>query len=273
MPAPLALTAYALPEWFVQPDAAWVARLREISPITDKLAHLRFRQRAPQPDWFDPAEPQWELYSCTPAAFVRPDRAAQFAKHWSELPVGEQRGRKAMVSNYQHWMWHTHGVEARRFWVLQGAWGGTAAQYTRRETRYLDASNAISEPIPLGFFPACPFDERAVRAILRRDRLKQMSDNLDALEKMDRPAALQAEDDAAEQVFRSTWLDWVYDTMQPQAEFMQSYLRSSESTQTLRPATRGEADAVAQWKDHWKEYGSVVGAGMVNTRHTQVAVL
>lgn len=269
---PLALTAYVLPEFLAQPDPSWERRLREISPITSHLSHLRFRWRAPQAHWFDPKQGLWEIYSCTPRHLVTPDRAEQFRLHWSELPKDRRAGRRAMVTNYQHYLWHQHGVEARRFWVLQGEWGGTPAHYTRREVRYLDACNAMSEPAPLGFFAPCPFDERAVKAILARDRLIQHANNLDALAAADRPDALRAEDEAAERVFRDRWLDWWYEQIQPQAEFMKSYLRKSESDVTMRKATRAESDAVSQWKDHYREHGSVLGAGVASSRKVQVAV-
>lgn len=267
----LSLTAYALPEWFRAAPASWEARLREISPVTETLSHLRFRWRDPHPSWHHHDQGVWELYSCTPRAMVHPERAEQFKLHWSELPEGLQPGRKAMVSDYQHWMWHTHGVEAKRFWVLQG-WGGTPAQYTRREQRILDAVGAISEPFPFGFFPPCPFDERSVSMIVARDRLYQVGNRLDELEKLDRPAALKAEDEAAEKVHREKFLDTWYAMIQPQAEFMKSYLRKSESDMTLKPGTREQADAVAQWKDHYIEHGTVIGAKVAGSRSLQVAV-
>jgi len=203
---------------------------------------------------------------------VSPERAEQFKVLWSDLPKSEQQGRKAFVTTYQFHMWHTLGLEVQRFWVLQGPTGGTAAQYNVRERRYLDGAGALSEPIPMGFFPACPFDERSVNAILERDRLLKYGGNVDALEKADRPEALQAEDEAAERVFRDRWLDWWFEQTAPQAEFLKSYLSKSESDQTMRKATKEENDSLAHWKDDWREHGSITGAGMASSRKIQVAV-
>ena len=259
-------------DWMKEPPPEWERRLREVSPVTDALSHLRFRWRDPQPHFLNPDEGQWELYACTPKPMVHPSRAEQFAVHWADLPKAKQAGRKAFVTTYQFHMWHHQGVDAKRFWVLQGEWGGTPAAYTQREKRVLDASNAISEEFPIGFFPACPFDERVVQAVLRRDRMLKYGNNLDELVKQNRPDRLKAEDDLAEKEFREKFLDEWYATIQPQAEFMKSYLRKSESEDTMRKATRQEADAVSQWKDHFVETGIVIGAGGVGNRAVQVAV-
>lgn len=273
MPYDLTLQAFALPEWFAEPPREWEQRLREISPKHEKLQHLRFRYRAPQADWNHPERGVWELYACTPRALVTAERASQFEKHWSELPIWEQVGRKAFVSNYQHFLWHTQGVEAKRFWVLQGPWGGTPAVYSERERRYLDASSCVSEPYPLGFFPACPFNERAVTLILQRDRLVKANMRLDEMDKQDRPAALKAEDDEAERVFRETYLDTMYVMMQPQVEFMQSQIaREAMADLDLPTMSKAQEDSLSTWKDHYLEHGTVPGAGRTTNRALQLAV-
>lgn len=269
----LSLQSYTLPEFSRAAPREWESHVREISPVTAGLSHLRFRWRTPSPDWLYDARGVWELYSCTPRAVVGADRARQFERHWSELPATEQVGRRAMVSNYQHYMWHTHGVEARRFWVLQGPWGGTPAVYTRREQRMLDACGAVSEPFPLGFFPPCDFTERAVQLILERDRLVQAGTRFDALEKLDRPDVLRAEDEAAERAFRARWLDTWFERMQPQAEFMKSALGKAQlADASLPPAPEGLADALAGWQDQYIEHGNVPGSALPQSKQVQVAV-
>lgn len=272
MPYSLSLQEYMEPGFVAEPPEGWVARLREISAVTDRLQHLRFRRFDPHPSWAFHQRPIWVLYACTPKHLVSAERAEQFREHWSELPSDRQAGRKAMVSDYQHFLWHTQGVEAMPFWVLQGPWGGTAAAYTPREKRYLDAMNAISEPFPLGFFPACEFNELAVQKIQARDRFLLAGKNIDALERMDRPAALRAEDEAAERLFRQTFLDNWFETIQPQVEFMQSYLRTSAADMDLPRATREQANAVTEWQDHYREFGVVPGGGIASSRRSRMLV-
>lgn len=279
MPYALSLQTCCLPEFYSEAPEAWVKRLREISPVTENMAHLRFRYRAPQPDWNFPERGVWELYSCTPKHLMSKERAELFEKHWSEVslepekpvPHAAQMARRISVSSYQHFMWHTLGVDAQRFWVLQGEGGGTPAQYTRREERLLDACNVPSEAFPLGFFPACPFDERAVKEILQRDRFIQAELRIEDLLKMDRPEALKAEDDEAEREFRKAFLDWWYVQIQPQKEFMQSTLFKT-AADDLPPAPEGLERTLAQWKETFVEEGVMPDAGIARSKTLHLAV-
>jgi hypothetical protein len=265
VPYALSLQEYTKPEFYERAPDSWQRRLREISPVTDHLAHLGFRKFNPRADWktspfnVSPERPMWAVYSLTPRHLVTAERAEQFRLHWSELPKERQVGRKAMVTDYQHFMWHSQGVEARPLWLLQGEWGGTPTLYSPREKRYLDASGAISEPFPPGYFTPCVFDERAVKGLLARDRLLQACNDLDALEKMDRPEALKAEDDAAERLFRETYLDTLSVLMAPAVEFMKTNITKKAVARELPPAPKGLANTLACWKDVFKETGVIPG--------------
>lgn len=269
---PYALQAHYLPEWERSAPEGWERRLREISPITDKMSHLRFRYWEPRDHWFHPDRGQWMVYACTPRHLVEKERAEQFAKHWSELTPELQEGRKAMVSNYQHFMWHTHGVEAKPFWILQGEFGGTPAKYSRREKRYLDALNAVSEELPLGFLPACQFDERAVRAIQKRDRLVIAGGRFEELERINGAAAMSIEDALAEEEFRKVFLDEWIETMKPQADFMRHWLSRSENRETLPAAPAHLSSTLSQWQDHYIQHGHVIGAKVAASRAVRVPV-
>lgn len=273
MPYTRSLSAYVLPEFEREAPRSWVKRLREISPVTDTTSHLRFRWREPKDFWLHPERGLWELYSCTPRHLVERDRALSFADHWSELPTEFQEGRKSVVSNYQHFMWHSQGVEVRRFWVLQGEWGGTPALYSPREKRLLDAVDAYSEPFPLGAFPPIPFDERCVKFIVERDRLRQADHDLTKLAGMERPDFKKAEDDAAERVYRERLLKHMHEMTCAQAEFLTSYLRKSESDQTMERAPDGLSDGVATFRDQYIEHGSIPQVGArAQSRNVSVAV-
>lgn len=266
MPYELSLQSFTKPEFYELAPASWERRLREISPVTDRLAHLQFRKFNARPDWNEspyndkPDKPIWGVYSCTPRHLVSKERAEQFKLHWSELPVSQQVGRRAMVSDYQHFMWHSRNVEARPLWLLQGSWGGTPTMYSQREKRYLDASGALSEPFPCGYFAGCEFDELAVKGLMLRDRLVQACGDFDALQKMDRPDALKAVDDEAERVFRETYLDTLAVMVAPAIEYMKS-AKAKEETKALPPAPKGLENTLATWKDVWKETGQMIGVG------------
>lgn len=265
---------------FTQAPDSWVKRLREISPIVDQMAHLRFRYFEPKARWHFFERGQWALYACTPRHLIHKLDAEQYEKHWSELslepekpvPDAAQRARRASVSSYQHYMWHAHGVEAKPFMILQGDDGGTPAAYTRREKRYLDGCNALSDPLPIGFLPWCPFDERTVSAIQKRDRFIQAGKDLDALAKRDGAENLIREDLEAERVFRDNFLTYWADTTLPQAEFLKSWLRTKEAANTLPRATKAQADAMTDWQDVFREHGNLVGAQAAASRNLQVAI-
>lgn len=272
MPYALSLQEYTKPEFSAAAPESWESRLREISPVLPHLAHLGFRKFEARPDWSEsefnmqPDRPMWAVYTRTPARLVSEERAEQFRLHWSELPEEKQAGRRALVSNYQHFMWHSQGLEVRPLWFLQGEWGGTPAMYSQRELAYLRASAAETAPFGPGMFTPCVFDERAVKGLLERDRLVQACGRFDALEKMDRTDALKAEDEAAELLFRETYLDTLSVLMAPAVEFMKSNIGKSEVNAALPPAPKGLANTLATWKDVWRETGKMPGVAAAPMR-------
>lgn len=268
-----ALAQYILPEFSREAPRSWVSRLREISPVVDRMSHLRFRWLDPRDHWSFNERGVWMLYSCTPRACFTPGQAEKFKRHWSEMgSEGERLARQSQVSSYQHFMWHNYGVEARPYLILQGEHGGTPAMYTRREARYLDGIGARSEPLPPGVLPPCPFDERTIKSILARDRFIAVGQKFEELEKLDSVRAQAQQDAEAERVFRKEYLDTWLETHQAQADFLKTYLRTKEADHALPRASRATADAVSQWKDVWKDTGTVIGARAAAARPFQSTV-
>ncbi len=284
MPYPLSLQSYTKPEFYEPAPQSWEDRLREISPVTSNMAHLGFRKFEARPDWSkspfndQPDRPLWAVYTRTPRAMVSSDRAALFEKHWSEVPnEGDQVALRTLVSEYQFFMWTTQGVDVFPLWLLQGEWGGTPMKYTKRETAYLRGSGAETAPYGPGLFTPCPFNERAVQGILARDRLLKASNRYDELEKMDRSEAKKAEDDAAELLYRETYLDSLSVLMAPSVEFMRSQLAKRQIDDAvaaghMRPAPTGLANTLATWKDVWRQTGTMPNASTVGKQKVQVAV-
>lgn len=256
-------------EWTKHPPEGWDARLREHSPIVERTSHLGFRWRPKlRPDLHD----VWELYELTPAALLSPGRVQQLTQHWSELPVSQQYARKRYVTEYQHYMFRTHRVEARRFWVLQGETGGTPAEFTERETKLLESVGAPADPPILGMLAPCEFDERSIAAIIARDNLLKHGDNLDALLKSRTAEALTAEDNENEKDYRREFLGWWFEQMLPCSDFMKTFLRTKEADHTLRRASRHEGSLVAQWRDHFIETGVVLNTQSAPSQKVQIAV-
>lgn len=271
---PKTLTAYVERDFFVQPPEDWERRLREISPVRPDLAHLRFRFRDPHPSWPDNdarRDGVWMLYTCTPKHLASVDRAWQFERHWSELPVSQQPGRKAMVSEYQHWMWHTQGLDPRPFLILQGP-GGTVCRFSDRERRALDGMGFVSEPVPIGCAPPCQFDGRTIKIIEARDRLFQVGNRLDALAKLDLPDYQKAEAEEAERTFRETYTDTLREMVAPDVDFLSWFLRKSEADMALPKGDPEVANLANQWRDQFRETGKMPGGNQSKSRRAHVTV-
>lgn len=267
MPYSRSLHAYCLPEFFAEPPQSWELRLREISPVRPDMDHLILRKFDPKnPDgsdrgWLHHDRPIWAVYSARPIALMDTERAEQFERHWSELPIDQQEGRKAVVSDYQHFVWHSRGLYVKPFLILQGEWGGTPTAYTETEQAFLRASDCFDEPLPIGMFPGCAFDERVVAQIANRDRLLQCANRYEDLIKKDSAASKKAETDAAQRVFRETYIDTWKLMIQPSADFYSHWMKRSENRESLPPAPDPVKRNIGRWKEHWLEHGVVVGAG------------
>lgn len=261
--APLAVTTRpneVRAEWEVPFPSDWLRRLREISPVTDRVSHLHPRWRADFSEWW--------LYQATPAALLDAGRVAQLGVHWSSLPKAEQQGRKVFVTEYQFYMYRTARVDVVPFWILQGSrflTGGTPYAFTAREQKLLSASGQPDEPIPPGTLPNVPFDERVVAAIQARDRVLKHGGSLDAMQKASTTDALKKDDEQTEREYREAFLAWNNTNNAASRDFLSWYYRQKESHDVLPPAPAGLANSVADFRDRYIESGSL-GAGPASSR-------
>jgi hypothetical protein len=267
MPYPRSLQGFCLPEFYEPVPESWERRLREVSPVMDNLDHLVFRYFAPtNPDgsdrgWLHKDRGQWTLYTAKPIRLVDPERAEQFRLHWSELPEASPTqpevrvGRRSVVSDYQHFMWHARGLYVRPFLILQGQWGGTPMKYTEQERAFLESSDCYAEPFPIGTFEACPFNEEVVKQIALRDRLLRVSNSYERLEQLDTSAGMKAEDNAALLVRRQTFLDTWKQIQAPTVDFLQHYMKRSEHREEFPAAPADLSNTLSTFKDTYLETG------------------
>lgn len=205
----------------------------------------------------------WMLYSAKPIRLVEKERAAQFTKHWSELQSIEQPGRRAVVSDYMHYMWHARGLYVKPFLILQGPFGGTPAKYTEQERAFLKNSHLQDDEMDLGAMAPCPFDERVVQQIGRRDRLVQMGNDLAKLDDLDTAAGLGREFDEAGVIGRQTYVDTLAAMVGPAVElYKRMYAtkqRSAQAASQLPPAPDGLAHTIAGWAERFVHLGENAG--------------
>lgn len=151
------------------PPAAWVARLREVSPISDVVSWLDLK-------WHAPAQ-RWVLYECVPIRFVTDNELiSDLGGPDPETPEGERLC--ITVSRYQQEMFRKHRVHARPCWVIQGTKGGTAVIYSESTKELCRAHQMPTEPPKAGSLPYAEFDERVVRQLQRMNRLVKVRGDL-----------------------------------------------------------------------------------------------
>jgi len=245
------------PDWVMPFPDDWLMRLRQISPIVDATSHLwpRYRSEAGQ----------WELYQCIPKALLDPYRVEQLTVHWTAMPKRAQMGRQTLCSEYQHYMFRTHGVDAQRFWVLQGSAGGTPHRFTDREQSIRKLHGWPEEPPPMGVLEAAPFDERAVDAILSRDALHAAGMSLANLAEHRTGDGQRKEEAEAEQEYRKAFLAYIDKATEDQVDLAKFILKNPQITENLPQASNEDLRLYHSWKDDYLATGVIPGPGRVST--------
>lgn len=248
----------------LRPPRDWVRKLRAVWPISDsqQWLHLRMFPESISKETGYPisGSARWVLYTMTPPALIfdQTRLAMMDELPWWELPEDKQFGRMMMVTTYQYAMWREYRCLARPYWCLQGSEGGTPMQYTMREVAILRANDLPTDVPNPGDLPFAPLDERVIQALQERDRFRQLGGALDRLRDPAKAAAdVKAEEAEAETLFRTQFVKWFKDRMEPNAEFIGRHLRKSENQADFRPATKAEANAADQWEDQYIATGTV----------------
>jgi len=156
-----------------QAPTEWVRRLREIDPIRDQLSYLEFV-------WYAPAE-RWCLYEMVPAY------ESEFGPTVPLPILDELKGpdpdlipETAPLITHRQWLLYQNtGRWARPSWVLQGTKGGHQIAFDHADKELLQRTGRKSEPPAVGELPYAPFDERAVQAILRMNKMHRVKNDLD----------------------------------------------------------------------------------------------
>lgn len=248
----------------LRPPRDWVRKLRTYWPVSDsqQWLHLRMFPESISKQTGEPisGSARWVLYTMTPPSLIfdQTRLAMMDEPPWWELPKDKQFGRMMMVTTYQYAMWKEFRCLARPYWCLQGSEGGTPMQYSAREAAIL-RGNGLSTDVPNpGDLPFAPLDERVIRALQERDKFRQLGGALDRLRDHAKAAAdVKAEENEAEVLFRTTFVKWFKERMEPNAEFIGTHLRKSENQADFRPATTAEANAADQWEDQYIATGTV----------------
>lgn len=150
-----------------EPPPEWIARLREVSPVSDVVSWLDLR--------WHPDYQRWVLYECVPIRFV--DDNALIEELGGPDPDSPE-GLHLSVSRYQQQMFRQHRVHARPSWVIQGTTGGTQVVYGESTKELCRAMKLPTIPPAPGSLPYAPFDERVVTQIQKMSKLAQLRGDL-----------------------------------------------------------------------------------------------
>jgi hypothetical protein len=157
-----------------EPPAEWVARLREISPVSDVVSWLDLK-------WSVHSQ-RWRLYDCVPIRYVTdPELIADLQGPDPDSLEGQRLF--ITVSRYQQEMYRQHKVHARDFWCLQGTKGGNPVVYSESTKELARAYRMPTEPPAAGSQCYAPFDERVVAAVLKYNKLMQCKNDLGEFKK------------------------------------------------------------------------------------------
>jgi len=236
-----------------QPPKEWERDLRAISPVSAHSSYLIFAYKAPP---FAMDDGRWCLYEAIPDALISTERRMELAgaPFW-ELPKDQRAGQASIVSAYQWLMYREHRLDVRPFWCLQGSEGGTPFAISRLEQRYLRMMDKPTDPVPLGALPFAPFDARAAKQILERDRLVKFGGSIERLKASGSSVAVDLA--AQEREYRRVFWDWFSEKLGPQTELLRYCVGHEDADRTMRQQTREEAIAANEAKDFFIEHGRV----------------
>ena len=233
----------------------WETELRAFSPIVEKVSHLRAY-------WYR-AGMRWVLYQCIPLALmpdderkVRPDLTG--SELFDALRGRPQRMRgddeePSPISDLQHEFARRFGVWAGPLWVLQGERGGHFWKLDPWQQNVAIAKGHSGEMPAIGILQACPFDQRVITSLQQHNRLRQLGDRLEALQKSSTVDAANVEMDAIQREIRVAEMALIERQLEPLVEMTSSIGKKSDyQDQVIHvPGMAAKAkDAYAQYADN-----------------------
>ena len=253
----------------------WERDLREISPVSDATSYLIFAWKKSPMD-IEGKDARWCLYEAIPNALITPERRAQLeAPPFWDKRVYRSKGamfaQSSEVSAYQWVMYHDYKLDVRPFWCLQGNAGGTLLALTSLERRYLTLMGRPSAPDIVGAFPYAPWDARAKKAVLERDRVFKLG-SLAAVKASGDPVLMALAKQDAEKAFRKAFWDYTAENLRPNADLLEYILRHEGHNPSRRQQTREEADAANEAREVFIETGRIPSEYEYRKQKLQVAV-
>lgn len=224
--------------------AEWTAALRTIDPIRASTSYLDFV-------WYSPGQ-RFVLYEFVPAFDVDPDVLHEL-RSLDAPPVKYGVLTDRLVSGLQWELFQSTGRFALPCWVLQGSKGGHLVTYDRMTQKACQMAGLPVTPPGVGDLPPCPFDNRAIRQILKMNKLHEARNDIDAFVRANTKAARAKKEEERMRQFRAEMLQWLQDQAEEPAEHF------------LRAMRTGEADVLPVSSRDWKATDEQASETYVNT--------
>lgn len=205
-----------------KPDPAWIQRLNELTPTSDRLSYLSIRWH---PGFFKPARffggrkiaqerwipvERWLIYQVNPKPRTYPFPL------WNGLPmVGYRRVHSRPIVDlnrraFDRVNWEIYletGHYAQPFFVIQGDRGGHKRNYTEVEQKLSRLNGGTGEPAGLGELAYAEPDERTWEKIGAYDRARFWNRAIALDERT--PEMFDDQERQEIQGFRRKLLDWM----------------------------------------------------------------
>lgn len=233
----------------------WEAELRALSPIVEKVSHLRAY-------WYR-AGARWVLYDCIPLALLPDDdtmlnpalSGAEFHQALRDLPPRLRTdAQDSPISDLQHEFGRRFKVYACPFWVLQGEHGGHQVRFSPWQQNVLIAKGLDAEAPKVGSLPACPFDQRVIRQLNHLNRLHQFNDRLDRLQASGSVEFANVQMDLIQREIREAEMAFIETQMTPLIDMVSS-LHSKSAHQDQLIHLPGQASRAVDAYQQYRETG------------------
>lgn len=215
---------------------AFAARLSDVFPRVGRLPWLKARWEAG-----DPWQPigRWVIWSLVDVSVFDEEFASVLlpelqgpsprseghycADGWCQCPtfvvgaggVFETRekpncwvGGLTQTIDYETWkVFQETGCYGRRFWIVQGSKGGVPRSYDGVERQIARMAGLPDAPPAIGDLPYAPLDERVIKQLVARDRLRDAKGI--ASERLTTSKHWQAEDEARARAAAAQVYEWL----------------------------------------------------------------
>lgn len=199
--------------------AAWYQAVQEIAPPNESLTWLHLAWEPGDP--WEPVE-RWCIWQMRPRRLIRLDALMELqgpnprsTGHYCapghclcDVKYGAWRGGAATVIDRMQWeLYQQTGCYGTRWWIVQGHTGGTLRRFTTIQSKLSRIAGGPTDPPLPGELCYAPVDNRVLRQIAERDRMRNYGLMTDFL--LRSPEQLDADEKEGAKAAKRALRDWI----------------------------------------------------------------